>query len=256
MRWPATSNWVTDGDAGPGIPKGSTGVTRQIIWITRTAPGCDRTARAVHDAGFEPVIAPLLVADPAFHPPAVASNLDDVAALAFTSVNGLAFADLTPRRDWPVFAVGARTAEAARARGFTDVVSADGAATDLADLIARQWRARPGVLLAPAAARPAADLAALLEGRVPVRSLAVYNTLESPEPLPDAFDVVLIHSPRAAETLARRLSPGAASGRVAIALSPAVATPLQGLGFAEIRIAARPDEHALMQVLGKAPPAV
>lgn len=236
----------------PGAPR---------VWITRTAPGAERTAEAVSRAGFTPVISPLLVANPAFAAADIAPMLEDVAALAFTSVNGLAFADLTPRRDWPVFAVGDRTAEAARERGFTDVTSASGDARDLAALIDRDWPARlgadhPGLLLVPTAVQPAADLAILLEGRVRVRRAVVYETLESPTALPDAFDIVLIHSPRAAQILARRLTPEAASGRIAVALSPAIAVPLQALGFADLRIAARPDETSLLEALGKSATAV
>ena len=231
------------------------------VWITRTAPGADRTAEAVRAAGFETVVSPLLAANPAFAPAEIAPLLEGVTALAFTSVNGLAFADLTLRRDWPVFAVGDRTAEAARERGFTDVRSAGGDARDLAALIRREWPALPqgaqaGRLLVPTATRPAADLAAMLEGQVQVRAVAVYETLESPASPPGDFDIVLIHSPRAAEALARRLTPAQASGRVLVALSQACAEPLHPLGFDEIRVAAHPDEASLLQALGKPPTAV
>lgn len=231
------------------------------VWITRTAPGAGRTADTLRQAGFEPVLAPLLVANPAFTPAEITPLLDGVAALAFTSVNGLVFCDLTPRRDWPVFAVGDRTAEVARDRGFTDVRSAGGDANDLAALIRREWPtceavAAHGVLLVPTATQPAADLAVLLKGEVPVRAVAVYETLESPQPLPAGFDIVLVHSPRAARILARRLSPEQAAGRIAVALSQAVAAPLRALGFAELRVAARPDESSLIQALGKPIPAV
>ena len=223
------------------------------VWITRTAPGADRLAHRVREAGFEPVVSPLLMTDPDFPTPDLSSLLDDVAVLAFTSVNGLRFADLTPRRDWPVFTVGDRTAEAARAKGFTDVTSADGDARILADLIAARWGGREGLLLAPGAERPAADLAVLLSDRVPVRSLAVYRTVENTNPIPTDFDIVLLQSVRAAETLALKLPQESAAGKVAIALSPAVAEPIRSTGFTEIRIAAHPDENRLLTALGNPP---
>jgi uroporphyrinogen-III synthase len=219
------------------------------VWITRTAPGADRLADRVRDAGFEAVVSPLLMLDPDFRPPEVA--LDDVAALAFTSVNGLAFADLTAQRNWPVFAVGDRTAEAARRKGFTHVASAGGDATALAERIARGWAGRAGVLLVPGAEQPAADMAGLLAGRVPTRSLAVYRTVEAPAAAPEFFDIVLLQSARAAEALARRLTSEAAANRVAVALSPTVAWPIRASGFVEVRIAARPDENSLIAALGK-----
>ncbi len=225
--------------------------TGSLVWITRTAPGADRLADRVRAAGYEAVVSPLLTLDPDFRAPDMA--LDDVVALAFTSVNGLAFADLTPRRDWPVFAVGGRTAEAARRRGFTEVVSAGGDASSLAERIAADWSGRTGVLLVPGAEQPAADLGALLVGRVPVRTVPVYRMVETPAPAPDAFDIVLVQSARAAVALSRRLTPQAAANRIAVALSPAVAAPIRACGFADVRIAERPDENSLLEALGKAP---
>jgi len=230
-------------------------VSRPTVWITRTAPGADRLADRVRAAGFAAVVSPLLTRDPDFRAPEV--PLDDVAALAFTSVNGLAFARLTPRRDWPVFAVGDRTAEAARRAGFTDVVSAatstGGDAAALAERIAADWGDRRGVLLVPGAEQPAVDLAGLLVGRVLVRAFTVYRTVETAAPVPATFDIVLIQSARAAEVLARGLIQEAAAKSIAVALSSAVAAPIAACGFAEVRIAARPDENSLMEALGKAP---
>lgn len=223
------------------------------VWITRTAPGADRLAHRVREAGFDPIVSPLLMTDPDFPTPDLTSVLDEVAALAFTSVNGLRFADLAPRRDWPVFTVGDRTAEAARAKGFTDVVSADGDARMLAEIIAAHWGDRTGVVLVPGAERPAADLAVLLAYRVPVRSLAVYRTIEATAPVPAAFDSVLIQSVRAAETLALKLPPEHAAGKIAVALSPAIAEPIRSTGFAEIRTAALPNENSLLTALGNPP---
>ncbi|MDI1344821.1 MAG: uroporphyrinogen-III synthase [Pseudolabrys sp.] len=223
----------------------------RTVWITRTAPGAGRLANRVREAGFDPVVSPLLGLDPDFRPPGIVPG--DVAALAFTSVNGLAFADLTPRRDWPVFAVGDRTAEAARRRGFTEAVSAGGDASALAERIAAAWGDRKGVLLAPGAEQPAADLAGLLAGRVPTRPVAVYRMIEAATALPEAFDIVMLQSARAAEALARRLTPGLAATCIAIAQSPAVAGPIRALGFAEVRIAAHPNENSLLEALGKAP---
>jgi uroporphyrinogen-III synthase len=226
------------------------------VWITRTQPGADRTAVAVREAGFDPVVAALLAVRSLEPAEDIATVVDGIAALAFTSVNGLAFADLIPRRDWPVFAVGDRTAEAARQRGFQTVISAGGDARDLTALIASEWRGRNGALLIPTAAQPAADMGALLQGRVPTRTVAIYETVETQTALPEDFDIVLIHSVRAAQILARRLEPSAAHGRTAIALSKAIAAPLRSLGFADLRIPLRPDEAGLLEALGKAPPAV
>lgn len=85
-----------------------------------------------------------------------------------------------------------------------------------------------------------------------MRSLPVYRMIESAAPTPEAFDIVLLQSARAAEVLARRLTQDDAANRTAVALSPAVAAPIRALDFAEVRLAARPDENSLMEALGKA----
>jgi len=221
------------------------------LWITRTRPAARDTADRLAALGHDPVIAPLLaVRVLAGEGPAPAH-----AALAFTSRNAVAvWAGISPDRALPVFCVGDATAEAARAVGFTDVRSASGDAGDLAALIRD---AAPGPVLVPGPARPAADLAALVGPDVPVLPRAVYETVEADIAAPAPVDGILFHSARAAATFARNHA-ASAPGRVALALSEAVAEPLMALGFAEVRIAARPDEDALLdtlrpETLGKPP---
>src|SRR5437868_3236256 len=57
------------------------------IWITRARPGAEATASRLRDAGFEPVIAPVLEARPIAD---AAVDLTGVDALAFTSAAGVA----------------------------------------------------------------------------------------------------------------------------------------------------------------------
>jgi len=220
------------------------------VWVTRAEPGAARTADRLTALGFEPVVVPLLTLAPLPGALNAAPEPEAVAVLALTSPNGVeAFAPLIPRfRDHPVFAVGDATAEAARAAGFADVRSAAGDIHALARLIAAE--APPGPLLAPGAREPAGDLPALLPDR-PVQRLPVYAAFETHAPAPATFDAVLLHSPRAARALAADLPRAASSGRIAICISEAAATPLHPFDFAEIRIAAAPDEPAMLSALGK-----
>lgn len=220
------------------------------VWVTRAEPGAARTADRLTALGFEPVVVPLLTLAPLPVALNAAPEPDAVAVLALTSPNGVeAFAPLIPRfRDHPVFAVGDATAEAARAAGFANVRSASGDIHALARLIAAE--APPGPLLAPGAREPAGDLPALLPDR-PVQRLPVYAAFETHAPAPEPFDAVMLHSPRAARALAADLPGSAASGRVAICISEAAAAPLRPFDFAEIRIAAAPDEPAMLSALGK-----
>ena len=182
-------------------------------------------------------------------------------ALAFTSANGVrAFAATWAGREWPVFAVGEATAQAARAQGFTRVMSADGDVAALAALIAD---ARPAGVVLHAGARERADD---LEGRLAglgcaVVTLALYKTI-GVERLPaeacealraGRLEAVLLHSPRAAITLAMRLEdrPAVESGRLRIVgLSAACTAPLAGLRLRAVEVAASPTEAALLERLG------
>src|SRR5262249_41652863 len=79
-------------------------------------------AERVRALGHEAVAAPLLAV---MSIEGVRVDLAGVAALAFTSANGVrAFSDATGERGLKVFAVGAATAQAARAAGFKTVLSA------------------------------------------------------------------------------------------------------------------------------------
>lgn len=220
------------------------------VWVTRAEPGAARTADRLTALGFTPIIAPLLTLAPLPEALHAAPDPAAVAALALTSPNGVeAFAPLIPRfRDHPVFAVGDATAEAARVAGFADVRSAAGDIHALARLIAAE--APPGPLLAPGAREPAGDLPALLPNR-PVQRLPVYAAFETHAPAPELFDAVMLHSPRAARALAANLPRAASSGRIAICISEAAAAPLRPFDFAQIRIAAAPDEPAMLSALGK-----
>lgn len=203
--------------------------------------------------GFVPVIRTLLRIEPLSA--AIAGATPD--GLIFTSLNAVhVWSGMTPARDTPVLAVGDATAEAARAAGFASVRSAGCDLDALAALI-RSDRALHGArLLHPAAETPAGDLQSLVGDHARIDPLPVYRAAETGAPPPDAFDAVLIHSPRAARALAAALSPDAARGRIACAISANAGAALSALPFAEIRIAAHPDEASLLACLGKPPAGV
>lgn len=221
------------------------------VWITRAQPGAAATAERVAALGFSPVVDPLLEVALL----AATIDLSGVAALAFTSVNGVeGFARCSARRDLPVFTVGAATARAARAAGFAQTHSADGDVGALERLIAE---ARPGPVLWAGAAAPAGDLVAGLRAHgVEARGVAVYATLERPPSRAtlarlDAPLTVLLHSPRAARVLARILEGRPRPGPRLLCLSPAVAAPLAAVAEPRsVAFAPRPDESALLDLLG------
>ena len=228
---------------------------RQRIWITRTQPGADSTAERVRAMGHDAIIAPLLTVHRVDN---VEINLRGVAALAFTSANGVrAFAEQCGERELRVFAVGAATAQAARAAGFRTVLSADGDVEALAEGIAARRSQMRGAVLHPGAAEPAGDLAGALEKHgVEARRAILYET--GPVKLSDAeaemlvrADAALLHSPRAAKVLAAVLKAHPAPRLRALGLSKAVMRPLARTPLAAKAFPPFPLEAALLNLIDR-----
>jgi uroporphyrinogen-III synthase len=225
------------------------------ILVTRSEPGASETAERLRARGYQHIVEPLFAVEP------IAASLPGFDALAFTSLNGVrVFANLSARRDAPVFCVGGRTAEAAREAGFADVISADGDVAALAGLIQERLPTETRLLHTGNEERRG-DLTGRLKaaGRDAV-FVATYRAAPVSHPGPalavhlqgkSAFDAVLIHSPRAAAILGGFA--GAAPSRAGLdvaAISPAAAAPLKS--FAKrIEIAVSPDEAALLDALAR-----
>jgi uroporphyrinogen-III synthase len=230
---------------------------RQKIWITRAQPGADSTAERVRALGHEAIIAPLLAVRALED---VQVDLRGVAALAFTSANGVrAFSDLSAERSLRVFAVGAATAQAARAAGFRLVLSADGDVDALAEGIGLRRGELRGAVLHPGAAEPAGDLAGALEKHgVEARRLILYETApvkmeaEAARQLVQA-DAALLHSPRAAQVLAALLKLHPAPKLRALGLSKAVVKPLARTPLAAKVFPSMPLEGALLNLIDRTP---
>jgi uroporphyrinogen-III synthase len=223
------------------------------VLVTRAEPGASETARRLLALGLAPVVEPLLTITP------LSAGVPDHDQLVFTSANGVrAFANLTPDRDAPVWAVGEATRAAAEAAGFARVRSADG---DVEALISR-LRAevpRSASLLHAGGADTVGDLAGRLsaEGR-PAAFIAVYRADAAAEPPPllarqlageRVFAAALVHSPKAARTLASFMVAASRAAPFALAaISQNAAAPLAGL-CSPTAVAARPTEQHLLVAL-------
>lgn len=224
------------------------------IWITRAQPAAEATADRVREMGHEPIVAPLIE----LRPVEAAVDLSGVAALAFTSANGVrAFAAAEPRRDLTVYAVGGATAAAAKAAGFRGVLASDGDVAALAERIVSRRRELKGVVLHPGAAEPAGDLCgALAEAGIEARPLVLYEAVDVP-PAPalvaglPGLDAVLLHSPRAASILAGFLAEHPAPGLRALCLSAAIARPLAKAKLRQLASAPFPIEAALLNLIDR-----
>jgi uroporphyrinogen-III synthase len=231
------------------------------LLVTRPEPDGERTGAALRTRGHDVLLAPLLRVE------AVACDLGDAAygAVVMTSANAARAVAAHPRRGalaaLRAFTVGRRTAEAARAAGFADVRSADGDKGDLAALLRAEYEAARGPLLYLAGEDRAGELDLAASG-VAVVTTVIYRAAAA-ERFPDpvaaalaagAIDGVLHFSRRSAEAyLACARHADLVSGALAplqLCLSTAVAKPLAAAGAAAIRIASRPDEAAMLELVG------
>ena len=223
------------------------------ILVTRSEPGASETAARLGALGYLPIVEPLFAIVP------LDVTLPAFDALAFTSANGARrLAGLSARRDIPVFCVGARTAETAREAGFTHVTSADGDVTALGDLILAQLPAGAHLLHA-GNAESRGDLSGRLNAQgVAASFVALFHAEAVVAPGPElarhlggdqAFDAVLIHSPRGGEILAGMIRAAQRPCPIAAAaISPAAAAPLAGV-VPRLAAASAPTEEALLSLL-------
>lgn len=225
------------------------------VLVTRPEPGAAETATRLTALGWKPILAPALVLTPRpLAPPARAQ------ALLLTS--RAAARALAP---WPipVLAVGAATAESARAQGFTEVRAAGGDAEALAALCAATLRPDDGPLLLAVGAAYSLDLTAMLRAHgFRVIRRVVYAAKEAsdlPEPVAQALRTgrvshAMFFSPRSAACSVALLIGGgltdALAGIEALAISPRVASVLERTAWRRIRVARRPDQDHLLELLG------
>ncbi len=124
------------------------------ILVTRPQPDNERTGASLRARGFDVLLAPMLRFEPV---PLRQQQLgEDYAAVIVTSANALRAVEAqlagSGLLDLPLFAVGDRTAAAAREAGFGTVVSAGGDAAICATSCRRQngsGRVRCFILPAP-----------------------------------------------------------------------------------------------------------
>ena len=235
------------------------------VLVTRPEPGASRTARLLQETGFQPVVLPLtetvaLPADAGLIP-------GNAVAIAVTSANALRHAPkevIAALAALPCHAVGTRTAQAARKMGFLSVIEGSGDAESLADNLAGAFPGRTIVYLCGRVRFPGFEQRLDAAG-VLVRAVETYDTL--PVRYPDETilallssqpaDAVLLYSAKAAAAMqvlaGRPVLQGAFEKTRFLALSARIAAAFDDRAGKAIRIAARPDEEALLALLRMLP---
>jgi uroporphyrinogen-III synthase len=235
------------------------------VVVTRPHPQGERTAAALAARGHDVWKVPLMTIEP------VAADFSGIwSAVAITSAN--APAAITGNAGWdtlmklPLYAVGGRSAEAAREVGFTQVTSADGEARDLVQVLRERHNDRKAPLLYLAGENRAADLVGELKAHgIAAEMRVVYRavTMPFPDELAAALEAggdvqaVLHFSRRSADNyVAGARGAGVTEQAMAVrhyCLSEQVAEPLRAAGAHRVMVAPRPDEVALIELVPPSP---
>jgi uroporphyrinogen-III synthase len=225
------------------------------VLITRPREDGDAIAARLAALGHQPLTAPLL--EPRwFNGPPL--DLSGIAAILATSANGVrALAGRTARRDIAIFAVGPQTTQEARDAGFARVENADGDARALAAAVPHWIAADAGALLHVCGEESAGNLGADLSARgYDVRRATLYAVDVVPLTLQacaavrgGAVEAVLLFSPRSARIFVEQTADLPLEKLTAFCISPATAAMLPPERFAAIRVAAAPNQEALLALL-------
>jgi uroporphyrinogen-III synthase len=241
-----------------------------VVLVTRPQPDDEATAVALRARDFEVLKAPML----RFEPVAFQDDTDAAyGAVIVTSANALR--GIEPHLEnsrllaLPLFAVGERTADAARRAGFENVISADGDAAGLRDCVLASVKTKELKKASPLLYLAGADLARDLAGELGERGFTVVThttyrmapVSSLPREICDAFaahriEAVLHYSRRSA----RAFLQAARAGGVEISalaipqccISAQVATVVRDGGATQVVVAATPDENALLEALDRA----
>jgi len=234
------------------------------ILVTRPEPAAERTASALLARGHDVWKLPLMQVEP------VAAELSGGwGGVIITSANAPAAIAKNSVRDslltLPLFAVGERSADAARSAGFTAVTSAGGSVRDLVRLLRQRKADASAPLLYLAGEDRAADLVGELAANgIAAEMRVVYRAVAAPFPdelvaALESGDVqaVLHFSRRSADNyLAGAREAGVTEQAVAVrhyCLSAQVAEPLEAAGAKRVTVAPRPEEAALIELLPLSP---
>ena len=214
------------------------------VWVTRTRPGAEATAARVERAGFTAVVSPLLEVR------ALEVREMDEGDVAFTSRNGVRY--FRGSLDRTAWCVGEGTAAEARGLGFRDVRVGPGDVAGLSKMIRAEMMVSEveRAVVHWAGAHVRGDLVGELRRAGHVAERVVAYRAEAVEEIGvGEVDVVMLHSPRAAEVYAARAK-GVA--RASVAISAAADAPLAADAGLVRYVAETPDEGGMLAALVRA----
>ncbi|MEI5678962.1 uroporphyrinogen-III synthase [Mesorhizobium sp. CCNWLW179-1] len=229
--------------------------------VTRPEPGASATARRLEEAGFSPVVLPL---SETLALPVDDAIPHDIDAVAVTSANAIRHASddlIASLAGLRLFAVGRKTAKAAREAGFASVIEGSGDAAGLADKIVAELPAGSKILYLTGRVRLDLFERRVAESELQVFVTETYDTRRIDYPAEAVasvlaggqIDAVLLYSAKVAEAFSGLAAqPGVRSlfekARY-FCLSDRVAASLNTAEKDRISMAAEPTEDALLSLL-------
>ncbi|MCB9978895.1 MAG: uroporphyrinogen-III synthase [Rhodospirillales bacterium] len=230
---------------------------RSFVVLTRSLESCGDLDFDLNTMGFTPVLAPMTRIVPGQIPENRALS---GRTLIFTSANAVrVFSSLCALRGNPVLTVGDQTAHVARARGFTDVWSAQGTGADIvAHIVARYDPVHGPPMTHLCGAHLATSIEAILEKNgFDIKKIEIYSAEKTKEILPEARAVlhqddpvyVLFFSSRAAQNFQTLAVHGELVAARALCLSARVAAALDPDIWKDILVADRPDRAGMLDLV-------
>lgn len=235
---------------------------RRKILITKTKEDSEIYAAAVREAGFEPLIEPMMDIEWLdFDPSGILAG----SPLVFTSSHGVrAFAAKTAERDYPLYVVGRSTAETAQSLGFRslEVVAANG--EDLAELMLQPAKQGEKALIYLRGADISYDLSGFLrKNGVNMLEIVAYKAFPRENMSIDVLRsldnreiyAVMLFSKRNARIFGELVEQYGRTVRLkytkVLCISDAVLQSVSVLPFQQSLVAGDPDRHGMIGLLEK-----
>jgi uroporphyrinogen-III synthase len=208
------------------------------VWITRTRPAADDSAKVWRAAGFDPMVSPLLDIQSVSHSPFPKETV-----LIFTSKNGIDHAVCDGQR---AICVGDATADHAQKAGFSDVVSVDGTSADVTKWVRANLKKTQSVTHVSGWHVRGSIIEDLTADGYPATRVKAYRSVPRPIWPETPVSHVALYSPLAARVFADLANGPRLAGLSAICISEATADELSALDLKSVLVAARPREDELI----------
>lgn len=230
------------------------------VLITRPEQDAREFSQELHKRGHESIIAPLLITRFIEQKPL---DLKGVQGLVATSANGVrAFARSNVERNLSLYAVGPQTAATARELGFKKIEQADGDAVALANALPRWTKPDDGALLHIAGEDAKGKLKDMLGAKGFTVRMQILYGIDAVDALPahavaalseNRLDAVTLFSPRSAGVFAELVKKArleeACTRVIAVSISKAASDALGDLRFVMRRVAAKPNQDAMLDAI-------